>query len=691
MSVLALSSRRAADVAFAAFCVLWGAMILTGNLSQVALDDGDAKVLTLLYLVFLTSVYAPLLYFADVYAPPRGRLVTTWWGVAILLVPAAVGAASLALAPDLLHEGFTGTGLTRTDDWGVLFPFFGALFFGAFLWTLRMLWVARRRSASALERSRVGLVIAALSLYVAFEATKNAVQSGTVLAQGAPPRFDALIVLGTSLAGVAVLVWLARGWVQEGAPGRRIAAWSILLPAAFGVLTVLSRRGYLPVGIETLGLFRAASVILLAYAILRYQLFDIDAKVKRGVLITSVLAATALVALALEQGLERIVGSTGIAITLTQFALVGAVTIILVKSPVAAQALGRRVLPAIDAPQRLDERRLEVYEAALGHARAAGTHGELPALRERLGVSAAEHALLERLVAGAPPASGSAAQGPGAGALVGERYRLERLLGEGSLGAAWLARDERDGKQIAVKILHTRHAASDAAQRAFLREARLASRLDHTNVMRVLDFGYAGATPFLTMDVADGGSLEEHLQRHGTLPAAEARRLLSDTLAGLEHVHAQGFLHRDLKPANILLSSSGVARITDFGIAQAAGADDTQSGLEPARPRGTLATMSPEALRGLPLSPETDVYAAGAVLYRCITGRAYLRFEGRTWEASRASILSDAPLPAPTGTDPALLAVALRALSKDPGARYQSAAEMRAALATPSLSVAVTA
>ncbi|MFA5860921.1 MAG: serine/threonine-protein kinase, partial [Candidatus Thermoplasmatota archaeon] len=575
--VLALSRRRAPDIAFAAFCVLWGAMIVSGNLSQVAIDDADAQLLTFLYLAFLTVVYAPLLYFSDIYAPPRGRLVSTWWGISLLLAPAAAGAVCLALAPTLLHEGFVGTGLTRADRWGVLFPLFGALFFGSFLWTLRALWSARRQAGSAIERARIGLVIAAFSLYVSFDAAKNLLQSVVSLAERGVSDLEVPLLFGYSLVGVVLLTWLALGWSREGVVGRRVAAWSILLPTTLGLLTVLSRRGVLPAVIEPLGIFRASSVVLLAYATLRYQLFDIDARVKRGAIIAGVLSTSALVALALEQGLERVVGSTGIAITLTQFVLVGGVAVILVKSPVAARALGRRVLPALDAPERLYERRLEVYEAALAHARAAGTHGDLPALRQQLGVSQAEHVLLERLVSGATSRPREP-RGPVGGDVVGERYRLERLLGEGSLGAAWLARDEQSGKHLVVKVLHARHAGSETAQRTFLREARLASRLDHPNVIRVLDFGYVGVTPFLAMELAEGGSLEDLLHQ-GAVPANEARRIVSDTLRGLAHVHAQGVLHRDLKPANILMSRDGSARITDFGIALAAGADDTQMGL----------------------------------------------------------------------------------------------------------------
>jgi serine/threonine-protein kinase len=183
------------------------------------------------------------------------------------------------------------------------------------------------------------------------------------------------------------------------------------------------------------------------------------------------------------------------------------------------------------------------------------------------------------------------------------------------------------------------------------------------------------------MEHAPGGTLEQRLAAERPLPPAEARRVASDLLSGLAHVHAHGLLHRDLKPANVLFAEDGRALLADFSIARPLDADATLTGLGHDKPPlGTLSVMSPEAVRGFPLTPASDLYAAGAMLYRTLAGSHYLRFEGRTWESARAGILHEPPLPLPATADPALARVALRALDKSPERRYASAVEMLAAL-----------
>ncbi|MHB8606064.1 MAG: serine/threonine-protein kinase, partial [Thermoplasmatota archaeon] len=312
----------------------------------------------------------------------------------------------------------------------------------------------------------------------------------------------------------------------------------------------------------------------------------------------------------------------------------------------------------------------------------AGGGDVLADVRRHLDLLEAEHALLRRLVASPSAPQATASEPLATGALVGGRYRLESVLGEGAAGRAFLARDETLGRLVVLKLLLSHRASDEASVRAFLKEARLAASLEHPNVIRVYDFGFAGSVPFITMERAEGGSLAAWLARDGRLAPADVRRVMRESLAGLAYVHSRGVLHRDLKPANVLLGADGAAKIGDFGLALVADAERTQEGLAAASPLGvgTPAYVSPEAVLGLPLSPASDLYAAGALLYHLLTGHAYAEFAGKDARGMRRLILEGVPLPAP-GADAALLAVALQALEKDARKRYASADEMRSALA----------
>lgn len=678
-TLLALSGGRVHRVAFGAFSLLWGFQVVTGNVSRLLAPDPAARVWSLLLVASLLVLYVPLVYFVSLYPGERTFFARSVPAGLLLMAPAALGAVAFLARPSLFHDGFDPA--TGADAWGPAIPLFAALYFGAFDYALFVLYRRRQAATNVTERRRLLLLLAAFGVYVAYVSGETLLLYGIPLVSGDTPS-SALPVAGTfialALVGAGLVAIVARGLLRRSASAERRGILAALaLPSLFGLISGASGAAF-----DTVGVWRVVSVALIAYAILRYELFDIDVRVKRGALVAGILVAACAAALVLEQGLERVLGSTGVAITLTQFALVGAIAAVVLKAPTAARSLGERILPSLQSPATLDARRLEVYEAALAQAAASGgldaNAAFLADLRARLGVTDPEHALLARLAAAAPP---RAAQEIAEGALVAGRYRIESLLGEGSMGAAWLARDETLERRVVVKALHKRLGRSERASRAFLREARVAASLDHPHVVKVHDFGYAGDAPFIVMEHVDGGSLEARLDREGALAPREAERVIREVLLGLAHVHERGLLHRDLKAGNVLLTRAGAAKLADFGIAAGPDADETSVGLDAPGPRGTPATMSPEAVRGLPQLEASDVYSAGAVLYLALTGRPYLALEGLSRAQMHHAIVEDAPRDAPPGTDARLLAVARRALAKSPRERYASAGEMLEALA----------
>ena len=198
------------------------------------------------------------------------------------------------------------------------------------------------------------------------------------------------------------------------------------------------------------------------------------------------------------------------------------------------------------------------------------------------------------------------------GSLADGRYTLERRLGAGGMAAVWLARDNRLGRPVGIKVLSDTLTGQEGYVRRFRREARVAAGLSHPNLVRVFDFG-DDPRPYLVMEYVEGGTLAEQLREAER--ELDCHRLVRGLLEALDHVHEARIVHRDVKPANVLIGTDGRARLTDFGIAQPEDATQlTQTG----GVMGTRRYLAPEVLEGDPATPASDLYALGMLTRDCI-------------------------------------------------------------------------
>ncbi|MBI2930060.1 MAG: tetratricopeptide repeat protein [Planctomycetes bacterium] len=245
------------------------------------------------------------------------------------------------------------------------------------------------------------------------------------------------------------------------------------------------------------------------------------------------------------------------------------------------------------------------------------------------------------------------------------RYTLLEELGRGGMGIVYRARDTRLQRDVALKLLRDDALIEPEDRARFRREALAMARLSHPNVVAVHDVGEQGARPYLVMELVEGRPLTDVLKNP---PAVDPLLALMEKVArAVHHAHERGIIHRDLKPSNILVTPSGEPKVADFGIARLAGpqATLTHSGTL----RGTPADMAREQIRarGEALTPQTDVYALGAILYEILTGRP--PFDAPTLPELFQRILADDP--APPGRAPQ--AICIKALEKDPRRRYETA------------------
>jgi serine/threonine-protein kinase len=277
--------------------------------------------------------------------------------------------------------------------------------------------------------------------------------------------------------------------------------------------------------------------------------------------------------------------------------------------------------------------------------------------------------------------------------LLAERYRVERLLGEGGMGQVYVGRHVVIDKPVAIKVLRSEHAASEELRERFLMEAQAAARLRHPHVINVTDFGATpSGTPFFVMELLEGHELASELRAHPRgMPWATAARVILEVAEAVHAAHAAGVIHRDLKPENVFLarmrSGAPIAKVLDFGIAKVASRHITKTGII----YGTPEYMAPEQARGEQLDPRADVYALGCMLWEMTTGNAPLR--GATIFDTLAMRLHQEMPPYPGGnaTPPGLAAVMADALARDRAHRIPSMPAFAARISALDASAAVAA
>src|SRR3954454_15852503 len=239
----------------------------------------------------------------------------------------------------------------------------------------------------------------------------------------------------------------------------------------------------------------------------------------------------------------------------------------------------------------------------------------------------------------------------------------------------WLAEDSHLQRQVALKILHFRFAQDKEFVERFRREAEAAAGLQHPNVVGVFDRGEVDRTYYIAMEYLEGRSMKELID--ADLTPDESVRIVRQILEAARFAHRRGVIHRDLKPSNVIVDSEGKATVTDFGIARAGVSEITQTGSV----MGTAHYLSPEQAQGLEVGETSDLYSIGVILYEALTGK--VPFEGESAVAVALKQVSQSPQ-RPSAINPqvspALDAVVMRALEKDPARRFQDAEAFAAAL-----------
>ena len=278
------------------------------------------------------------------------------------------------------------------------------------------------------------------------------------------------------------------------------------------------------------------------------------------------------------------------------------------------------------------------------------------------------------------------ARPPQPGDLIADRYELEERVGTGGMSTVVRAHDRQPERRVAIKILYEHYADDPEYLERFRREARAVARLSHPNIVTVIDRGDDDGRQYIVFEHVDGENLKELVQRTGRLPVRRAVELALAVADGLAFAHTRGLVHRDVKPQNVLLSREGDVKVTDFGIARSLDVEHgvTQTGTV----LGTGEYLAPEQASGKSVSPATDVYSLGVVLWELLVGD--VPFTGENFVAVALRHVNEPPpdlRKLRPDVSPRLAAAVERALAKDPARRFPSmaalAAELHACLAEP--------
>jgi eukaryotic-like serine/threonine-protein kinase len=261
--------------------------------------------------------------------------------------------------------------------------------------------------------------------------------------------------------------------------------------------------------------------------------------------------------------------------------------------------------------------------------------------------------------------------------LIDGRYRILRRIGSGGMADVYCAEDSHLGRQVAIKVLHRRFAQDQEFVERFRREAKSAAGLNHPNVVGVFDRGEHEGTYYIAMEFLTGRTLKDIVTAEAPLPQERVIDVGTQILEAAGFAHRHGVIHRDFKPHNVIVDEHGHAKVTDFGIARAGASEMTETGSI----MGTAQYLSPEQAQGHAVTATSDIYSIGVMLYEMLAGR--LPFEGDSAVAVALKHLSEPPPPISQwrrDVHPALEAVVMAALAKDPDHRWQSAEDLAAAL-----------
>jgi formylglycine-generating enzyme required for sulfatase activity len=258
------------------------------------------------------------------------------------------------------------------------------------------------------------------------------------------------------------------------------------------------------------------------------------------------------------------------------------------------------------------------------------------------------------------------------------KYKIEALVGEGGMGVVWKARDSELGRAVAIKMIHQRYALEPDIRKRFIDEARIQAALVHQNICTLFDAFDEGGHLYLVQEYVDGLTVKQMLEQcGGPLPIDQTLEIARGVLAGLAHAHEEGVIHRDIKPSNIIVNQKGRAKIMDFGIAKALGAErmgKTKTGMTV----GTPEYMSPEQILGKEVDARSDLYSFGMTLYEMLTGKLPFEHTSSEYEIQRFHV--EGAVPTVRGRNQAVPAwldeMLQKCLAKKASERYNSATQV---------------